>query len=171
MWADARVERDGTSGLDQHAARSIGLAPSRLGLAVRRRPPLRPTAFAPAHRDAEGVHRQHGSRGAAGTTLDRGVDRPQRVRDPRQLRLAPGRLRNRAAAANVVGPPLQVRDAQRAESSVPLQSELRRLRLAVFDRPITRGVHDGQRVKRLIHEQREWLHRTHQQGTPALERA
>ena len=74
--------------------------------------------------------------------LDRGVDRRQRVRDPGQLRLVPGRLRNRAAAANVVGPPLQVRDAQRAESSVPLQSELQRLRLAVFDRPIERGVHD-----------------------------
>ena len=138
-----RVERDGTSGLDQLAARSIGLAPSRLGLAVRRRPPLRRAYLAPAHRDAEGVHRQHGSRGAAGTALDRGVDRRQRVRDPGQLRLAPGCLRNRAAAANAVGSPLEVRDAQRAESTIPLQSELRRLRLAVFDRPIQRGVHDG----------------------------
>ena len=138
-----QVERDGTSGLDQQAARSIGLAQSRLGLAVRRRPPLRPTALASAHRDAEGVHRQHGSRGAAGTELDWGVHRRQRVRDPGQLRLAPGRLRNRAAAANVVEPPLQVRDAKRAESSVPLQSELRRLRLAAFNRPFQRGVHDG----------------------------
>ena len=127
-----QVERDGTSGLDQHAARSIGLA-------VRRRPPLQPTALVPTHRDAEGVHRQHGSRGAAGTALDRCVDRRQRVRDPGQLRVAPGHLRIRAAAANVVGPPLQVRDAQWAESTIPLQPELRRLRLVVFDRPIQRA--------------------------------
>ena len=126
--------RDGKSSLDQHA--------SHLGLALRRRRPLQPTALAPAHRDAEGVHRQHRSRGSAGAALDRGVDRRQCVRDPGQLRLAPGRLRNRAAAANVVVPPLQVRYAQRAESSIPLQSELRGLCLDVFDRPNERGVHN-----------------------------
>ena len=120
--------KDGKSSLDQQA--------------LRRRRPLRPTALTPAHRDAEGVHPQHGSRRATGTALDRGVDRRKRVRCPGQLRLAPGRLRNRAAAANVVGPPLQVRDAQRAESSVPLQPEFRGLRVDVFDRQIERGVHD-----------------------------
>ena len=175
----------GTSGLDKHAAQSIGLAPSRLGLAVRRRPPLRPTAFAPAHRNVEGVHRQHGSRGAAGTAFDRGVDRRQRVRDPGQLRVALGRLRNHAQPLQTWldrhfkyvtrnGQSLQSLYSQSCGDYALLFLIARSQGVSMTDFLKDFSRHDyvqndhrvGQRVKRLIHEEREWLHRTQEQGIP-----
>ena len=70
------------------------------------------------------------------------LGRQGQVRDPGQLRPAVGRVWNRRAAPRMVVPSFQVPYSQRQESTVPFQSELRRLRPDVPDRPSRRSGHE-----------------------------
>ena len=70
------------------------------------------------------------------------MDLRQRVRDHGQLRLTPGELLDDDPVTSLVGQALEILVAERTESTIALQSELRRLRLVLFDRSFSRPEHD-----------------------------
>ena len=103
---------------------------------------MRSTPRVARQRRSRGLHRKHGSRGIPGPPLDRPVDVRQRVRDHGQLRPTPGELLDDDPVTSLVGQALEILVAERTESTIALQSELRRLRLVLFDRSFSRPEHD-----------------------------
>ena len=71
------------------------------------------------------------------------MDLRQRVRDHGQLRPTPGELLDDDPVTSLVGQALEILGAERTESTIALQSELRRLRLVLFDRSFSRPEHDA----------------------------
>ena len=125
-----------------------------------------------------GLHCQHGPARVSGLTLDHPLNPRRRVRGHGQLRPTPGQFPDHDAFAGVVGQALEIRDAQRAESPIVVQSELRRLRIVLVffflivrsrDRSMTTVLnrfqkHDyvlndhlvRQMLKRLIEKEARW---------------
>ena len=135
---------------------------------------MRSTTRVTRPRRSRGLHREHGSTGIPGPPLDRPVDVRQRVRNHGQLRHSPGQLLDDDPVASLVGQALEILVAERTESTIALQSELRRLRVLLFDRSFSRPEHDsflncfdkrdyvhndhkvGQMLKTLIEKEVEW---------------
>ena len=65
------------------------------------------------------------------------------MRNYGQLRHSPGQLLDDDPVASLVGQALEILVAERTESTIALQSELRRLRVVLFDRSFSRQEHDS----------------------------
>ena len=89
-----------------------------------------------------GLHRQHGSSGRTGSTLDRSVDEKRRMRDPGQLRLTLGNVPNDRTLDSLVASSLGLGDTESSESAIAVQSELWRLRVVFSDRSLARQEHE-----------------------------
>ena len=66
----------------------------------------------------------------------------RRVRNHGQLCPTPGQLLDNDPVASLVGQALEILVAERTEPTIALQSELRRLRVVLFDRSFSRQEHD-----------------------------
>ena len=64
------------------------------------------------------------------------------MRDPGQLRFTVDNLRDDRTLVSVVGSALEDRDTEQSESSIALQSELRRLRVIFLDRSFAGQEHE-----------------------------
>ena len=86
------------------------------------------------------------------------------MQDPGQLRLTVGDLLDDPTLTSVVGLALEVGDTEQTESSIPLQSKLRRLRVIFLDPLFVFDKHDyvyndhkvGQMLKKLIEKELGW---------------
>ena len=90
---------------------------------------------------SSGVHREHRPRRTTGSPLVGFVDVRRRMRDPGQLRLTIEDLLEDRTLGDVAQQALEDRDTEQSESSIALQSKLRRLRVIFLDRSFERQEH------------------------------